>query len=84
MRLQINLDILRFLRRSIMDNYSLHNFYNNNRKPMQPTTLHNGNIDKVLYEKITYVRRMMCKESMPGKHDYKFETKDSNKENKYV
>lgn len=51
---------------------------------MQPTTLHNGNIDKVLYEKITYVRRMMCKESMPGKHDYKFETKDSNKENKYV
>nr|BEV20963.1 hypothetical protein [Bombyx mori nucleopolyhedrovirus] len=66
-----------------MDNYSLHNFYNNNRKPLKPTTLHDGNIKKSVYENVTYVRKLMCKENMPGEHDHKFYNRGYNKENKY-
>ncbi|ABL76039.1 Mv-ORF87 peptide [Maruca vitrata nucleopolyhedrovirus] len=61
--------------------YSVQHFYNNNRKPLKPTTLHDGNIKKSLYEDVTYIRKLTCKEIMPGKNDHKFNSYDSNKEN---
>lgn len=64
-----------------MDNYSVHNFYNNNRATLKPTTLHNGNIKQSTYEDVMYVRKLMCKEHMPGKNDYKFNNYGYNKEN---
>lgn len=66
-----------------MDGYSAHIFYNSNRKPCKSTTLHDGNIKKSTYEEVTYIRKMMCKEVMPGKHDHKFYNYGYDKENKY-
>ncbi|UJZ89060.1 ac111 [Erannis ankeraria nucleopolyhedrovirus] len=65
-----------------MDNHSVHNFYNNNRVPFKPTTLHDGNIKQSTYENVTYIRRLMCREHMPGKSDHKFNNCGYNKENK--
>nr|AFS51920.1 DekiORF42 [Dendrolimus kikuchii nucleopolyhedrovirus] len=66
-----------------MDRYALHDFYNNDRKPLKPTTLHDGNIKKSAYKEVTYVRTLMCKEIMPGKHDHQFYNYGYDKENKY-
>ncbi|ANF29685.1 ORF_37 [Catopsilia pomona nucleopolyhedrovirus] len=66
-----------------MDNYSMHNFYNNNRQTLKPTTLHDGNIAKSAYEEIVFIRKIMCKETMPNKNDRKFNLPGYDKENKY-
>ncbi|AAK85661.1 hypothetical protein [Epiphyas postvittana nucleopolyhedrovirus] len=63
--------------------YSVHYFYNNARKSLAPTTLHNGNISQSTYENVTFIRKLLCKENTPGAHEYKFcNNKDYNKENK--
>ncbi|AKN81035.1 hypothetical protein [Lonomia obliqua multiple nucleopolyhedrovirus] len=65
-----------------MDSYSIHNFYNNNRTPLKTTTLHDGNLKKPIYEEVTFIRQMMCKEIVPGKHDHQFYNYGYDKENK--
>ncbi|AGA16261.1 hypothetical protein [Thysanoplusia orichalcea nucleopolyhedrovirus] len=65
-----------------MDNYSIQKFYNNDRKVLKSTTLHDGNIKKSIYEDVTYIRKLMCKEVMPGKHDHMFYNYGYDKENK--
>ncbi|AVA31133.1 ac111 [Oxyplax ochracea nucleopolyhedrovirus] len=64
-----------------MDNYSMHSFYNYDRKTLKPTTLHDGNINKSAYERVVFARSLMCKETIPGKYDYKFKENGYNKEN---
>ncbi|BBD51411.1 hypothetical protein [Samia ricini nucleopolyhedrovirus] len=65
-----------------MDSYSVHQFYNGARKPLAPTTLHSGNVSNATYENVTFIRKLMCRESAPGYHERQFCTKDYNKENK--
>ncbi|QEI03670.1 hypothetical protein [Rachiplusia nu nucleopolyhedrovirus] len=60
---------------------SSYNFYNNDRKALKPTSLHDRNIKQADYEQITFLRRLMCRETMPSRRDDKFKVKDYNKEN---
>ncbi|ABF47401.1 ac111-like protein [Clanis bilineata nucleopolyhedrovirus] len=63
--------------------YAVHEFYNNKRKVLNSTTLHDGNILPSTYEQVLFIRKLMCKESLQyqGKQDKQFKTKGHNKEN---
>ena len=73
--------IIKINRARMDDRYHVHNFYTNHRNPLKPTTLHDGNLPQDTYDDVMYVRRMTCKEPMPGRSDYKFNTRGYNKEN---
>ncbi|ALR71586.1 hypothetical protein AGNV_050 [Anticarsia gemmatalis multiple nucleopolyhedrovirus] len=65
-----------------MDLHSVQHFYNNARKPLASTTLHNGNISPTTYESVTFIRKLMCRENAPGSHERKFcNEREYNKEN---
>jgi hypothetical protein len=65
-----------------MDSYAIHTFYNNHRKPLTLTSLHDRNLPKRVYEDVMYIRTFMCKEIInDGKHDY-FKSGGHDKENK--
>ncbi|AHH82701.1 ORF-112 [Buzura suppressaria nucleopolyhedrovirus] len=63
-----------------MDSY-LCNFYNNQRKPCKPTTLHDKNLPRATYEDIVNTRRLFCTEIQSNRKDDKFKTIGYNKEN---
>lgn len=65
-----------------MDNYSIHNFYNNHRTPLKPTTLHDGNLPKSSYKDVMYIRNLMCKENLYDNKRDRFNVRGHDKENK--
>ncbi|AUR45071.1 hypothetical protein Spob040 [Spilosoma obliqua nucleopolyhedrosis virus] len=65
-----------------MDSYTMQHFYNNERRPLAATTLHDGNISESAYEDVTFIRKLMCKENVTNEHEYQFcNDNDYNKEN---
>lgn len=65
------------------DTYAVQEFYNNKRKVLNSTTLHDGNISPLTYEHVLFIRKLMCKETLQyeGKQEKRFKTKGYNKEN---
>ncbi|AIU41353.1 ac111 [Sucra jujuba nucleopolyhedrovirus] len=65
-----------------MDMHSANKFYNYNRKPLRPTTLHDGNLPQSTYRDVSFLRKMICTEIPPNRQDDKFKTEGYNKENR--
>ncbi|AKN80641.1 hypothetical protein [Perigonia lusca single nucleopolyhedrovirus] len=64
-----------------MDDYSMHSFYNNDRKPMKQTTLHDNNISKSSFDQVVFIRQLMCRETMSSPSGSRFNKRSDNKEN---
>ncbi|AKR17309.1 hypothetical protein [Urbanus proteus nucleopolyhedrovirus] len=64
--------------------YSVQSFYNNDRKTLKETTLHNGNINKTMYEDIMFLRKLVCRELTMTSFSStsRFDNESGNKENK--
>lgn len=52
------------------DSYNAHKFYNNNRKTLGETSLHNGNLPQKVYSDVMFLRNFLpCRETMPSRNN---------------